>query len=278
MVYDARELETETNGLRGINQAFARRLERTFIPLCDAVLCVSDSIADWYAREYGICRPFVVRNVPAMQAQPTDAERRSLRERFRIPREALVFIYSGGLYKGRRIEQLLRAFQEARPNLHIVFMGFGPLEGMVRKASAASANIHFLPSIPPEEILSYTAGADIGVAAHLEPTCLNHRFALPNKFFEYLLAGVPVWVNDVHEEMAALVRRHGFGWVTRYDEGGVLEWVNGLSPGELQMKRELAAKASHCFSWEHEAKVFVTAYRQAMRGRDRSTSGPSWLL
>jgi len=85
LVYDARELETETNGLRGVNQVFARRLEKTLIRHCDAVLCVSDSIADWYAHEYRIPRPFVVRNIPDVRAQSAFAALEILRAQCRIP-------------------------------------------------------------------------------------------------------------------------------------------------------------------------------------------------
>jgi hypothetical protein len=157
----------------------------------------------------------------------------------------------------------MRVFQQVRPDRHVVFMGFGPLEGLVREATDAHSNIHFLPAVPPDQVVRYVAHADVGFAAHLEPTCLNHRYALPNKFFEYLLAGLPVWVNDVHHEMAALVRRYGFGWVTPYGDEEMRDWVNALTPGELESKRALAATANKYFSWEREESGLLAAYRRA---------------
>jgi glycosyltransferase involved in cell wall biosynthesis len=265
MVYDARELETECNGLRGLNQRFTRTIERNLIPYCDAVLCVSDSIADWYAHHYDVPRPFVVRNVPDLRDRsgPRDAE--PLRERLRIARDAIIFIYSGAFYPGRRIEEMIRVFRRARQDRHLVFLGFGPLERLIREASEANPNIHFLPAVATGDVVSVLGSADVGLAGHLEPTCLNHRYALPNKFFENLLAGLPVWVNDVHVEMATLVRRYGFGWVTPYGEQEMIDWVNGLAPAELRVKRELAVNAKNYFSWENEERNLICAYRHAQQ-------------
>lgn len=262
LVYDARELETECNGLHGINRAFTRQVERTFIKKCDSVLCVSDSIADWYASSYRIPRPFVVRNIPDLRAQKTLA-RHHLRQRLDIGQQELIFIYSGALGPGRFIEPILKIFQKVRPDRHLVFMGFGPLESAVRSAASSFSNIHFLGAVPPLDILRHISGADVGFAAHLEPTCLNHRYALPNKFFEYLLAGVPVWVTEAHEEMAALVRQHGFGWITRYGTDGIVKWVNELTTADVQARRQSALTSQAYFSWEQEEKTLLRAYLHA---------------
>jgi glycosyltransferase involved in cell wall biosynthesis len=273
LVYDARELETERNGLSGINQSFVRRLERALIKKCDAVLCVSDSIADWYARAYRISRPFVVRNIPDVRGHPPANKSAKLHDLFGIPDEHIIFVYSGMLARGRLVERALQVFRQVSQDRHLVFMGFGPLEGIVKEAAAVQSNIHFLPAVPPAQVLDYTAGGDVGFAAHLEPGCLNHRYALPNKFFEYVLAGVPVWVNDVHEEMAALVRRHGFGWVTPYAKQGMADWVNGLTLTEIENKRALTASARQHYSWEREEETLVQAYKEAeMKARRRFRS------
>jgi glycosyltransferase involved in cell wall biosynthesis len=264
LVYDAHELETERIDIVGAKRRVFSFFERRLIHHCDAVLCVSDSIADWYARHYGIPRPAVVRNIPDQRSSVQSTRSNALRERFGLAPDQLVFIYQGALIPGRRVEELAQVFARARPDRHLVFMGFGPLEKAVLEAAAAHPNVHFLPAVPLREMLNYTASADIGFAAHLEPACLNHRYALPNKFFEYLLAGLPIWVNDVHEEMAALVRKHGFGWVTPYAEEGMTQWVNSVDRAELQAKRKLAAEAGTLFSWRKEEAVLLERCRQIL--------------
>ena len=264
LIYDAHELETERIEFTGATKRVFSFLERRLIRHCDAVICVSDSIADWYARHYAIPKPVVVRNIPDQRQLEEVTASNALRTLFGLSSEHLVFIYQGALARGRRVEEVTRAFANARRDRHLIFMGFGPLEQEVVRAAAANPNIHFLRAVPPKEMLNYTASADIGFAAHLEPSCLNHRYALPNKFFEYLLAGLPIWVNDVHEEMASLIRRYGFGWVTPYSEHGMTDWINSIDQTELKAKRNIAAAAGNLFSWAREEQTLLAACRPLM--------------
>ena len=70
LIYDAHELESETNGLSPLRSKLARWTERMWIPRVDRTITVCDSIADWYARAYPIERPGVIRNVPMKSAAP----------------------------------------------------------------------------------------------------------------------------------------------------------------------------------------------------------------
>src|SRR5204862_484616 len=182
------ELETETANNCGLRRLLSRRLERSLIRSCDSVVCVSDSIADWYAREYAISRPAVVRNIPDTRFHQA-GEAQNLRRRLHIPDGTLLFIYQGGLFRGRRVEQLIRVFESARQDRHLVFMGYGDLEELVKAAAARCGNIHFHPPVPPQEVLKHTAGADVGLIG-VENVCLSYYYSLPNKLFEYLAAGI----------------------------------------------------------------------------------------
>src|SRR5690606_6321984 len=62
LVYDAHELETEREGLRGLRKSISKLLERMLIRYVDLTFVVSESIADWYAEKYKMVRPVVVLN------------------------------------------------------------------------------------------------------------------------------------------------------------------------------------------------------------------------
>ena len=261
MIYDARELETESNGLHGLNQVLTRLLERRLIRHCDAVLCVSESIADWYVHQYGIERPFVVRNVPDSPLQVGKGAADILRSRFKIPPEALVFVYSGGLLQGRRVEQMIRIFQSMRHDRHLVFMGFGPLEGLVKAACAKHPNIHFLPAVPPSEVLGHVSSADVGIVG-VENNCLSYHLSLPNKLFEYLLSGVPFLAPD-YPEMRRVLDTHQCGWLVGETDDQWRSAIGRLDRENMLAKRELVLAARKAFSWDHEAQNLVEAYQRA---------------
>ena len=133
--------------------------------------------------------------MPDTPAGPVPKKTAILRSELGIPDGDLVFLYQGGLFRARRIEQLLRVFSRAAKDRHVVFMGYGELERMVRSAAATNYNIHFRPAVSPHEVLAL-AGADVGLVG-VENVCLSYYYSLPNKFFEEsLLAGVPVLGSD----------------------------------------------------------------------------------
>jgi glycosyltransferase involved in cell wall biosynthesis len=88
---------------------------------------------------------------------------------------------------------IVRAVADCEP-VEVAFLGYGPEETELKQTAIAlnaGARIHFLDPVPPDRIRPVIAGADAGITL-LEDTCLNHRFALPNKLFDYLAAGLPV--------------------------------------------------------------------------------------
>jgi len=263
LIYDAHELETERNGITGARKRVFSFLEHRFIRQCGAVICVSDSIADWYAGHYGIPRPLVVRNIPDARMQMDFVGSNVLQEQFRVPREQLIFMYQGGLASGRRVEQMVRIFSRVRPHRHIVFMGYGPLEAMVRKATGAHPNIHFLPAVPQDKILKHTASADVGIVG-VENTCLSYFFSLPNKMFEYLLAGVPALVPD-YPDMRQVVDSYGCGWVVPEGDESWQRVIESLTLESVTLAKEQARAASGSFSWQNEEAGLFAAHRKAVK-------------
>jgi glycosyltransferase involved in cell wall biosynthesis len=263
LLYDAHELETERIDLKGAQKRLFAYLERRFLSHCGAVICVSDSIADWYAQHYRISRPAVVRNIPDVRTQTEATGSKLLRQHFGISDNELVFIYSGALVGGRRIEQLVRVFRRVRRDRHLVLMGFGPLQRLAQDASAAQANIHFLPAVPTKQVLQYASSADVGIAG-VENACLSYYLSLPNKIFEYLLAGIPALVPDF-PEMRRLVHTHGCGWVVPDgDENwqAAIESLNRESVAQAQARTRVGRRA---FSWENEEAALFAAHAEALR-------------
>ncbi len=179
---------------------------------CDAVLTVSDGIADRLVELHGLRRrPAVVRNVPDVTGPPAGGR---LRRVLGIGAAPLV-LHQGAPARHRGCEQLVRAMGSV-PDAQLVFLGDegdpGYVAGLTQLARECGLGerVHFVPSVPLEELLGQTAEADVGVSL-LEDVCENHRLALPNKVFEYVAAGVPVVASRL-PEVTQLVEGRGIGW------------------------------------------------------------------
>jgi glycosyltransferase involved in cell wall biosynthesis len=161
------------------------------------------------AERWAIPSPAVVMNCP--DPLPVAGRPRRFHERLGLASDAPVVLYHGGFSPDRGIEQLVEALP-LLPGVHLVCMGYGLLEPLLRaRAAASDGRLHVLPAVPPEELLEWVASADV-VAIPIQPTTLNHRLTTPNKLFEALAAGVPIVAADL-PGMAPIVRETGAGVV-----------------------------------------------------------------
>lgn len=258
LVYDAHELETEVVGLRGVKKNVAKLMERCFIGSCSLVIVVSESIADWYQKEYLIRRPFVVMNSPRrFISENSDNFRRELG----IPDHQMIFLYQGGLTRGRGVKALMDAFKiRADDDAVLVFMGYGELLEDVIAASQQCEKIFYRQAVPPSELLNWTSSADIGVSL-IEPSCLSYLYCMPNKLFEYTMAGLPVMVSQT-KDMADFVRKWNVGMVlSDMTPSGINRSVSQMiSDVEFSGYRERAHQAALCHAWEVQEIRLLEGY------------------
>jgi glycosyltransferase involved in cell wall biosynthesis len=259
LVYDAHELETETYGLNGFRQVMARHVERLLIKYADLVIVVCDSINEWYLNNYKLTNIVSVLNCPEYQEVPCS---RRLHNELGILDGKKIVIYQGGLVRGRGIEPLLKAFAEHDDDKHVlVLLGYGELESLVKGYADSYRNIYFKDAVDPAVLLQYTASADVGIA-YIDNTSLNDRYCLPNKLFEYIMAGLPVFVNNV-PEMRRVVNEHQIGVVL--DELTVKSLSNAfndLAQIDAGVLSENLKHAASTYSWQNQENVMINAYRK----------------
>ncbi len=259
IVYDAHEYETELNGLKGIQKKLVKWLERKLIKYADKVITVSDAIADEYVKLYDIKKPALVLNTPSYK----EIEKKNIfRETLGIKETQTIFLYQGGLSKGRGIEILLEAFKTIdNENAVIVFMGYGPLENLIKETSKEYKNIYFHQAVSPDVLLDYTSSADFGIST-IEDSCLSYRYCLPNKMFEYLMAEIPVIVSNLYE-MKRLVEFNKIGTVAKENSPeGLKEAIEEAVKLDKEELKTNIRKVKTIYNWEEQEKVLIKLYEE----------------
>lgn len=257
LVYDTHELETETNGLAGFRKKLSKKLEGLLIKRADLTLVVSENIADWYAKEYSIARPPVVLNAPNKRELKTNNH---FREQLGIGEGQVILLYQGGLAAGRGVHLILEAFKQRTDDKVVaVFMGYGALEDDIKKAAAQHSNIFFYPAVPPNVVLEYTSSADVGISL-IENTCLSYYYCMPNKLFEYAMAGLPVLVSNM-KEMAEFVAQNNSGFVLEdMTQEALNKLIDKVLQEDLQQIKLNAQQAALKNSWEVQEAIMLQAY------------------
>jgi len=241
-------------------------IEKYLIKYADKTVVVSGSYADWYERAYDIERPVVVRNVPKYVPPYKGAD---LRSELGFGENDRVFLYQGLITEGRGIRALLCCFQSlVDSNCHLLVMGYGPLKPLVEERSLICPNIHLLAPVPPDVVLKYTAVADYGLC-FIEATSLSYKFSLPNKLFEYCMAGKPVIAFDL-PEIANVISEGKCGYVI--PEGDMVEMKLAIILASKMGKdyRNMVTSAKRVASqycWEAQEAVLIGLYQSLSEGR-----------
>ncbi|WP_167386674.1 glycosyltransferase family 4 protein [Aeromonas cavernicola] len=236
---------------------FKKFLEGILINFACRVINVSDSIANEYSHIYNIPKPYLVMNCPLYHEQ---SKRNLFREYFGIRSDQTIFLYQGGLTQGRGIELLLEAFSDIESDKNVlVCMGYGPLTNLIKDSSRLQSTIFYHPAVSHEVLLNYTSSADYGVS-FIEDSCLSYRFCLPNKIFEYLMAGLPVLTSNLFE-MKRLVENEGVGIVAEDNtvDGFRKAVTESLNQNyETIQKNVFVARKKYC--WQQQEKVLREVY------------------
>ncbi len=182
---------------------FNRELCRRYLPRADAVVTVSPGLGAEYAREFGVaCR--VLPSLPAplaLEPQPVTPGQVRL-------------VHHGLASPSRRLEGMIRMMDHlpARFSLDLILMpADAAYLARLRTLCAARSRVRLLPPLPFAELVAATNRYDVGVFL-VPPVSFNLRFALPNKFFEFVQARLMIAIGP-SPEMARYVREHDLGVV-----------------------------------------------------------------
>jgi glycosyltransferase involved in cell wall biosynthesis len=205
----------------------------------DASITVCEPIAERYRRELGL-HPIVVYNAPKREADlpqypaTTDARVR--------------MVHHGYAKRGRGLERLVEALALTDQRFTLDFMLMPDDRGYIDDLKdlaerLAPGRVNFRDPVPPAQIVTTVAEYDLGLCV-IEPRPYNNLMMLPNKFFEYIQAGLAVCVGP-SPAMVELVQRYAVGVIApTFDPEMVAKTLNCMTAEDLLAMRHFARRAA----------------------------------
>ncbi len=255
LFYDSRELFRYLAGLKGKQkiQSLLAWIENKFVRDSDKIIVTGMMDADVLMEDYGIPSDkfILLRNLPHKTGP---IKWINLRKRFGFPADSIILIYQGVILKGRGMHLLIEALERI-DNACLVIMGDGDLRGELERLAESKGltkRMVFTGTIPQEFILEYTIGADIGCTL-IENISKSYYYALPNKLFEYVAAGIPVLASNLPQMMQVIDKYNVGKYADPEDLNAVIEAIKELSdPVKRAEIAENARKAHEELNWEAE--------------------------
>lgn len=193
LMWDSHELFPEVPEIA--HKPFVRRAWWQIQDLCvpclrpgDICVTVCQSIADILRERYGR-RFLVVRNAPARDRLEAVAEA----QRDGRATRPFTLLYQGAVNMGRGVEEAIEALAEL-PGCRLVVVGDGDVLGAARRLAVrvgVADRVEFVGRVAFGRLPAYMADADMGLVM-LRDLCLNYRYALPNRVFDFIGAGLPI--------------------------------------------------------------------------------------
>ena len=256
MIYDSHEYFTEVPELqnRPFVKSFWEKLESILLPRLRHVITVNEELAEIYSNKYNI-PVTVLKNVPELYNEKA-LIKNSVHDEKSDDGEEKILIYQGALNVGRGIELMIDSMVGLK-DFKLLIVGEGDISEALKARVAGlklEDRISFLGRLSPGELKELTPTALLGLSLE-EDLGLNYRYALPNKLFDYIHAGIPVVVSDL-PVMSKMVAEHGVGEILKDRTPEALgELIRKIHSKKESYESHLL-EAAKKFDWNQERKTF----------------------
>lgn len=260
MVYDSHEYYTGTPELadRPLVRKIWKSFEKFIFPKLKDIITVNHSIAALYEQEYGK-KLFVVRNVPRKLKSMEVTTAQHFKP---YSGKHLIILQGAGINIQRGAEEAVMAMRYV-DNAVLLIIGGGDVIGSLKQFVSEehlSDKVLFIPRQPYNELMAYTADADIGLTLDKD-TNINYRFSLPNKLFDYIHAGTPVLASAL-PEIKRIIEQYEVGLlIDNHDPVHIATRIRFML--ENNFKEKLKAnleKAASELNWENEEETLKLVY------------------
>jgi glycosyltransferase involved in cell wall biosynthesis len=237
-------------------QRFAHWICTTYLPSAAAVTTVSPGLADRYRQEFGVDAHVVTNAGPTRNSTGNRPTGRPIR-----------VVHSGNANPNRGIEVMIEAAAGLDGVQLDLFLVPAPRTGRylhrLKAIANAAPNVRVLDPVPMDQVVAAMETYDVGLYA-LQPTSFNNLHALPNKFFDFVQAGLAVVIGP-SPDMAELVRQHDLGLVARgFDQHSVRLALKELTTTAVDRWRKNVRSSRGLLSSERQADVLRSVIQEVL--------------
>lgn len=264
LVFDSHEIFSELPSLSGrkLKKKLWKILENYIVPKLKHFYTVSEGYADWFENEYKI-RPEIIRNVPLVSSNQELKLEINLPEN---PNQHTILIYQGVLNFSRGIDKMIEAMNYIE-NTQLWIVGKGPKKEAFEKLTSdlnLNDKVKFIGNVIPSQLKLITKKADLGLSLE-EDYGISYRYALPNKLFDYIHAGIPI-LGTYLPEIKNTIEKYGIGkTIENHDPKHIAKKINELKAEGKSVYTENLQKASQVFNWSHEEKKLEQIFKPFLK-------------
>ena len=275
LIFDAHELPlSELHGSRWERcLPLFSRLLAWIVPRCSGVITVSPPIAQEIRHRYRASHVTLVRNVH--KYTPVKSSNR-LHKLLCLKPEVRIALYQGNLQPDRGLDRVVQAASFLDDDIVIVLMGkaygdtHSQLEALIEQKHVAD-RVKVVPPVAYADLLNWTTSANIGLILYTPEQSLNVQWCLPNKLFEYVMAGLPILATRLDAITELLQQFHIGHIVPSLTPEAIGMAINKMlaDTEELAAMRHNALEAAQSdLCWETEQQHLIELYKKILLSQE----------
>jgi glycosyltransferase involved in cell wall biosynthesis len=190
-------------------------------------------------------------------------DREQARTRLKLPLEAPVVVYTGGLLAWKGVDVLLEAATRL-PDVYFVIAGGMEADVQrLRGRAGGQANVRIDGFQPPETVPWYLAAGDLAVVPNRATPAISARYTSPLKVFEAMAVGIPLVASDLPALREILHHGQDAWLVPPEDPQALAQGIETLLADPTLARRLGAALRSRAaeHSWDARAQRLIAWMR-----------------
>lgn len=250
LVYDSHEYFT-LSVYKKTSRKLWERLEAFLFSRLKNVVTVNDSIKNVYEKKYKV-PVTVIRNVPYRSAITLDSPK------VLLPDSKKILVMQGiGLNENRGAEEAVLMMQFLPDDFNLYFIGSGTILNKLKKLVKdlqLEQKIIFIDVLPYDRMMEYTRQCFLGLIFEKIHFNDEHMFSLPNKFFDYMKAGIPV-LSSKAVEIKAIIENYKTGdFIDNFDPKQIAKKIIHISnnPEIYNFWKQNTSAAANELCWDNE--------------------------
>jgi glycosyltransferase involved in cell wall biosynthesis len=261
-VYDSHELyfERPLPKLTGSLQFILRHLERYLARRSAKIIVTNESHARYFVENFAVPPPVIVRNAADLRLPEAEPVKIETKARYLVA-------HSGWLMHGRHLDQLVNALQFLPEEIAVALIGDGPLRGELEALAdrlGVRNRLIITGQVKPDQMISTLKQASLA-AMLIASEHLTYRYALPNKFFEAIAAGLPI-ISSPNPEIKRLVEHYDIGILCDPNDPHAVAQaiVDVLKPDNFERMKANVLRARNELNWETEELKLIRLYEELL--------------
>ncbi len=233
-------------------------LLRTYQKWITKTITVSEGVKDLYRENFG-WSPEVIMNAP-----------RYTKSEFRpVGPDKIHLVHHGAAIPSRHLEDLVHLMKSLDPRFVLNFIlvrsdpgYFRYLKSLAEKISPGGIVFH--DAVPPQSLSKMLVKFDIGIP-WLRANNLNHLNALPNKFFDFVMAGLGIAILPL-PSMQKIVEKHDIGVVAGDQSiSQMADALNTLTAERINRFKQNSLELAKTLNAEQEMEKLMRIYKDLLK-------------